>query len=107
MSVTQSSAARVDIALDSAEYVTGISLVAERHGTALQLEGSIDGKTWTLLWHSPAGGQGSRWDIGVNSFNAGAETPGRLLRYLRITAQGTEPQALELRRLQIWTKEGK
>jgi alpha-L-fucosidase len=107
VSVTANSQARIDIALERAEYVTGINLVAEPPGAPLQLEGSIDGKTWTLLWHSPVGEQASRWDIGVNDFNAGAETPGRLLRYFRITVQGTDPKALELRRLQIWAKEGK
>jgi alpha-L-fucosidase len=107
VSITASSQVRIDIALDRAEYVTGISLVAERQGAPLQLEGSIDGKTWSLLWHSPVGEQGSRWDIGINDFNAGAETPGRLLRYLRLTVQGTQPKALELQRVQIWAKEEK
>jgi hypothetical protein len=107
VSITASSQDRIDIALDRAEYVTGISLVAERQGAPLQLEGSIDGKTWSLLWHSPVGEQGSRWDIGINDFNAGAETPGRLLRYLRLTVQGTQPKALELQRVQIWAKEEK
>jgi len=107
VSVTPSSPAQIEIALDRAEYVTGISLVAERHRTPLQIEGSIDGKVWTMIWHSAVSDQGPPLYIDVNEFNAGAETPGRLLRYLRITAQGTEPKALELRRLQIWTKEGK
>jgi hypothetical protein len=53
------------------------------------------------------GGQDSAWDIGVNSFNAGAETPGRMLRLLRIRVQGAEPKVLELRRFRIWAKERK
>jgi hypothetical protein len=99
--------AQIDIALEKAKYVTGIGLSADAQGAALQLYGSIDGRTWTMLWQSPAGEQGSSWDIGVNSFNAGAETPGRLLRFLRLKVQGAEPKALELRRFLIWAKEGK
>jgi len=103
----------IDIALDRAKYVTGIGLSASAEGAALQLDGSIDGKTWTLVWQSPAGEaqsrseQESRWDIGVNSFNAGAQTPGRLLRFLRLKVQGAEPHALTLRRFHIWAKDGK
>ena len=107
VSVTASSPARIDIALDRGKYVTGIGLSADAEGAPLQLDGSIDGKTWITLWHSPAGERGSRWDIGINSFNAGAETPGRLLRYLRITVQGAQPKALELRQFQIWAKDRK
>ena len=107
VTVTASSLARIDIALERAKYVTGIGLSADAEGVPLQLDGSIDGKTWTMLWRSPAGEQGSSWDIGINSFNAGAETPGRLLRYLRITLQGAKPKALELRRFQIWAKDEK
>ena len=99
--------AHIDIALDRLKYVTGIGLSATAQGAPLQLEGSIDGKTWTLLWHSPAGEPGSSWDIGVNSFNAGAETPGRSLRFLRLEVQVTDPRVLELRRFHIWAKEGK
>ncbi len=99
--------AQIDVALDRAKYVTGVSLSADAEGAPLQLEGSIDGKTWTTLWSSPAGDRGSSWDIGVNSFNAGAQTPGRLLRFLRIKVVGAEPRALELRRFHIWAKDGK
>jgi alpha-L-fucosidase len=99
--------AQIDIVLDRAKYVTGIGLTASAQGAPMQLDGSTDGKTWTTLWRSPAGEQGSSWDIGVNSFNAGAQTPGRLLRYLRLKVQGTEPKALELRRFHIWAKDGK
>jgi hypothetical protein len=60
-----------------------------------------------MLWQSPGGEQGSQWDIGVNSFKAGAETPGRLLRFLRISVQGAEPKVLELQRFYIWAKEEK
>jgi hypothetical protein len=60
-----------------------------------------------MLWHSPVNEQDSSWDIGINDFDAGAETPGRLLRFLRITVQGAEPAVLELRRFHIWAKEGK
>jgi hypothetical protein len=107
VSVHASSPAAIDIDLDRPRYVTGIDLAANAQGAQLQLDGSIDGKTWTMLWQSPGGEQGSQWDIGVNSFKAGAETPGRLLRLLRIHVQGAEPQALELRRFRIWAKEGK
>ncbi len=97
--------AEIDIALDRPHYVTGIGLSADAQGAPLRLDGSIDGKTWTMLWHSSPGEPGSSWDIGVNSFNAGAETPGRLLRFLRISVQGAEPKVLELRRFHIWAKE--
>jgi alpha-L-fucosidase len=99
--------AEIDITLDRAKYVTGISLAASAQGAPLQLEGSIDGKTWTTLWSSPPDEQGASWDIGVNSFKAGAQTPGRLLRFLRIKVQGPEPKALELRRFHIWAKDEK
>jgi len=107
VSVQASSPAEIDIALDRSRYVTGIDLAANSQGAPLQLDGSVDGKTWTMLWHSPVGGQDSAWDIGVNSFNAGAETPGRMLRLLRIRVQGAEPKVLELRRFRIWAKERK
>jgi len=99
--------AQIDIALDGPQYVTGISLAANAEGAALQVDGSVDGKTWIPLWCSPAGEQGSSWDIGVNSFKAGAETPGRLLRLLRLKVVGADPRVLELRRFHIWTKQGK
>jgi alpha-L-fucosidase len=99
--------AEIDIALDRPGYVTGIGLAANAQGAPLQLDGSIDGTTWTMLWHSAAGEPASQWDIGVNSFHAGAQTPGRLLRFLRIKVQGAEPKVLELRRFHIWTKDGK
>jgi hypothetical protein len=103
--------AQIDVALERAQYVTGISLAADADGAALTLEGSIDGKAWTMLWDSSAsslaGERGGSRDIGVNSFNAGAQTPGRLLRYLRIKVKGTEPHALELRRFHIWAKDVK
>jgi hypothetical protein len=99
--------AQVDVALDAAKYVTGIGLSADAQGAPLQLDGSIDGKTWTVLWNSPPGEQGSSLEIGVNSFNAGAQTPGRLLRFLRLQVQGSEPKVLELRRFHIWAKDGK
>jgi hypothetical protein len=107
VSVTAGSQGQIEVALDRARYVTGISLAADAHGAPLQLEGSIDGESWSVLWQSPVGEQGSRWDIGINDFNAGAETPGRLLRYVRIAVQGVEPKAIELRGVQIWAKEGK
>jgi len=107
VSVTARSPAQIDIALDRAEYVTGIGLSAESQRAPLELDGSIDGKTWAVLWDSPVGEEASSWDIGVNSFNAGAETPGRWLRFLRIKVQGAEPKVLELRRFDIWAKEGK
>lgn len=99
--------AQIDVALDRAKYVTGVSLSANAEGAPLQLKGSIDGKTWTTLWSSPAGERGSSWDIGVNSFNAGGQTPGRWLRFLRIKVVGAKPRALELRRFHIWAKDGK
>jgi hypothetical protein len=99
--------AQIDVALDAARYVTGIGLSADAQGAQLQLHGSIDGKTWTLLWHSPVSEQVSSWDIDINGFDAGAETPGRLLRFLRIKVQGAEPKVLELRRFHIWAKEAK
>jgi hypothetical protein len=99
--------AQIDIALNRAKFVTGIGLSANAQGAPVEIDGSLDGKTWTVLWHSPAGDEGSSWDIGVNDSNAGAETPGRLLRFLRIKVQGAEPQALELRRFHIWAKETK
>jgi alpha-L-fucosidase len=108
VTVTASSTvAEIDIALDKALYVTGISLAADAAGAALRLDGSLDGKTWTRLWHSPAGDAASGWDIGINGFNAGAKTPGSLLRFLRIRAHGAAPKAFELRRLNIWAKERK
>ena len=107
VSVQASSLAAIDIALDRPRWVTGIELAANAQGAPLQLDGSIYGKTWTMLWHSPGGEQGSQWDIGVNSFKAGAETPGRLLRFLRISVQGAEPKVLELQRFYIWAKEEK
>jgi alpha-L-fucosidase len=106
VSVTQVGA-QIDIALDAARYVTGISLAADAEGSPLELDGSTDGQDWVPLWHSPAGESVGHWDIGVNGFNAGAETPGRLLRFLRLDAQGTEGKALELRRFDIWAKESK
>jgi hypothetical protein len=99
--------AQIDIALDLPHYVTAIELSANAQGAPLELDGSIDGKTWTMLWHSPAGEQGGPWDIGVNSFNAGAQTPGRLLRLLRIRVPGAEQKVLELRRFHIWAKAAK
>jgi alpha-L-fucosidase len=99
--------AQIAIELDRARYVTGISLAASAQGAPLELDGSVDGKTWTVLLNSTAGDPRSKWDIGVNDFKAGAETPGRLLRFLRIKVQGADPKALELRRLHIWAKEGK
>ena len=98
-------APHIDIALDRARYVTGIVLSASAQGATLRLEGSVDGRTWTTLWEAPAGEQAAGWDIGVNSSNAGAETPGRLLRYLRLEVSGAEPKVLELRHLQIWAKD--
>ncbi len=99
--------AHIDIALDNARYVTGISLSASAQGAPLRLDGSIDGKKWTMLWQSVAGDRGSSWDIGVNAFNAGAQTPGRLLRFLRLDVQGPQPEVLELRRFHIWAKDAK
>jgi hypothetical protein len=60
-----------------------------------------------MLWQSVAGDRGSSWDIGVNAFNAGAQTPGRLLRFLRLDVQGPQPEVLELRRFHIWAKDAK
>jgi alpha-L-fucosidase len=99
--------AEVDVALAGAKYVTGVSLSANAQGAPLQLDGSTDGATWTTLWRSPPADPASSWDIGVNSFKAGAQTPGRLLRFLRLKVQGTEPKTLEIRRFHIWAKDGK
>jgi hypothetical protein len=99
--------AQIDVALDTAKYVTGVGLSANAQGAPLQLDGSIDGQTWSVLWVSPAADHGPSWDIGVNSFKAGAQTPGRLLRFLRLRVQGAEPKALEVRRFHIWAKDAK
>ena len=53
------------------------------------------------------GGLDGRLVFDINDFDAGAQTPGRLLRFLRITVQGAEPKRLELRRFHIWAKQGK
>jgi hypothetical protein len=106
-STSSQTGAQIDVTLDRAEYVTGIGLSADAQGAPLQLHGSIDGKKWTMLWHSSVSEPDSSWDIDINDFDAGAQTPGRLLRFLRITVQGAEPKRLELRRFHIWAKQGK
>jgi alpha-L-fucosidase len=107
MSTGRQIGAEINVALDKAKYVTGVSLSADAQGAVLQLDGSTDGAIWITLWQSPSDEQGSSWDVGVNSFNAGAQTPGRLLRFLRLKVQGSEPKTLDLRRFHIWAKDTK
>jgi hypothetical protein len=66
----------------------------------LRLSVSTDNQSWKEIWQ--AGSVAAQWEIPVTDILAGAEVPGREVRYLRLELRTSHPTPLHLRQVKVW-----
>jgi hypothetical protein len=72
----------------------------ERRSEGLVLSVSTDGKKWTEIWKAEH--WDLRWTVPVTTFEAGAEVPGRKLRYFKVETRGEVARPLILQRFTVY-----
>lgn len=97
----------IQLDLGKATFVTGIYLDAITEGSALSVALSKDGKAFFPVWQSSEREPSGPWEIEVNDFIAGAQTPGREARYVRVSTTGGVTNGLTARQMGIWSKVSK
>ena len=96
----------VQIDLGEAGFVTGVNVAADVGHDNLTFSVSEDGSEWETLWEIPAAyASDGVWDIEVNSFKAGAQTPGKPVRYIRFSIEQGNAASLRLKQIGIWSKD--
>jgi hypothetical protein len=72
----------------------------ERRTDGLILSVSEDGQKWVKAWQAQKWEQ--RWLALVTRFHAGADVPGRPVRYLKFETRGETPRPMLLQRVQVY-----
>ncbi|MCA8890036.1 MAG: alpha-L-fucosidase [Parvularculaceae bacterium] len=105
VSTSSEAAPWISVDLGVSGYVSGLYLDADAQGQAVMVELSVDGETYIPVWEGPT--EAGPHEIEVNDFIAGAQTPGRLARFVRVKASGGDPTRLSLSQLGVWMKDSK
>ena len=96
----------IQVDLGSTQQVTGVYLDAAVGDAPLEVALSNDGATFSSIWTSTSTSAGQRapWEIEVNEMKAGAITPGRNVRYIRVRLANAATGTLNVRNLGVWVK---
>ncbi len=97
----------LQVDLNVPKYVTGIEITTVPTGDILEMSFSVDGQSWDHYWQSKPGEGDGKWDIDVNSFKAGAETPGKAAKSIRFRLLSDKPTQLVVKTIKIWGKDSK
>jgi hypothetical protein len=95
----------VQVDLGKIENVTGLVIEnrpGEHRTEGLILSISEDGRQWTKIWTASDWQQ--VWEVVVAATQAGAEVPGRPVRYLKFETRPTKPAPMLLQRVEIYGK---
>jgi hypothetical protein len=76
------------------------SVVGERRTEGLILSVSEDGETWERIWQAEE--CEPQWLVRVTSYFAGADVPGRPVRYLKVATEGEQRRPLILQRFTVY-----
>jgi alpha-L-fucosidase len=86
--------------------VTGLRIknriLGKERAATLRVSLSTDGQSWQEVWRA-AGGQ-ELWEIPVCDFLAGAQVPGRKVRFLKLDLAAAKPEYLHLRQVEVFGK---
>lgn len=97
----------VQLDLGAPTFVTGVYLDADAGDQPLTIDVSADGVTYSHVWTMDTKGEKGPWEVEVNDFIAGAITPGRLARFVRIGVAGGASAGLTVRQVGTWSKGAK
>ena len=95
----------VQVDLGKIENVTGLVIEnrpGEHRTEGLILSISEDGRQWTKIWTASDWQQ--VWEVVVAATQAGAEVPGRPVRYLKFETRPAKPAPMLLQRVEIYGK---
>ena len=95
---------KIVIDLASVKTVKGLRIEntssGERRTANLIVSLSTDGKEWNQVWAATS--SEAVWEFPVTAVVAGAQVAGRPVRYLQIETKNRKPQALLLRRVEVY-----
>ncbi|ALO42863.1 alpha-L-fucosidase [Pseudoalteromonas phenolica] len=94
----------IQVSLHAEMSVTGITIKGDLKSDDLQLETSLDGKSWEVVWESDKHDSQAHADVEINGFNAGALMPGKKLRYIRLKNDSNNSSSIKLEQFKFWAK---